>query len=78
MTITAQVSGKGIVYRKPELPIHSHSLQRRQEPCMGVTMEQGKQNRDANRNDTSGDPVRSKVETLCFVADETVVVMKCL
>jgi hypothetical protein len=38
--------------------------------------ELGKPTRDENRNDTSGKPVRSKVEKLMLVADEVVVVKK--
>jgi hypothetical protein len=38
-------------------------------------MELGKQQKDANRNDTSEHSVRSKVGTLSVVADEVVVVM---
>ena len=44
----------------------------------GLIMEQWKPTDDENRNDTSGDPVRLKVEIHQLVADEVVVAMKFL
>jgi hypothetical protein len=41
-------------------------------------MELGKPTFDENRNDTSREPVRSKVEKQKLVTDEVVVVMKFL
>jgi len=41
---------------------------------MGLIMELWKPADDENRNDTSGEPVRSKVERHWLVADEAVVV----
>jgi len=45
---------------------------------MGLNMELWKPPGDANRNDTNGEPVRSKVEKRQVVADEAVGAMKCL
>jgi len=45
---------------------------------MGLYMEQWKPTGDENRNGTSGQAARSKVETHWLVADEAVVVMKFL
>ena len=45
---------------------------------MGLVMEQWKPTDDGNRNDTSGQAVRSKVEIHELVADDAVVVMKFL
>ena len=45
---------------------------------MGLLMEQWKPTDDGNRNDTSGQAVRSKVEIRQLVADEVVVAMKFL
>jgi hypothetical protein len=45
---------------------------------MGLIMELWKPKDDENRNDTSGQTVRSKVEIHLLVADEAVVVMKFL
>jgi hypothetical protein len=45
---------------------------------MGLVMEQWKPTVDGNRNDTSGQAARSKVEMQQLVADEAVVVMKFL
>ena len=45
---------------------------------MGLHMEQWKPTSGDNRNDTSGQAVRSKVEKHWLVADEAVVVMKLL
>ena len=45
---------------------------------MGLIMALWKPTDDENRNDTSGDPVRSKVEKRQSVADEVVVAMKFL
>ena len=45
---------------------------------MGLYMEQWKPTGDVNRNDTSGQAARSKVEIHQLVADEAVVVMKFL
>ena len=55
--------------------LYSHSSYRRQELCTGVATEHGKQSCNINRNDTSENIVRSKVETCKTVADEVVVVM---
>ena len=55
--------------------LSSRSSQRRQELCTGVATEHGKQSCNINRNDTSENIVRSKVETCKTVADEVVVVM---
>jgi len=54
----------------------SNSAYRRQELCTGVATEHGKQPCNVNRNDSSGNTVRSKVEKHKAVADEAVVVMK--
>ena len=43
---------------------------------MGLVTELGKPADDVNRNGTSGDPVRPKVEKQQLVADEAVVVKK--
>ena len=45
---------------------------------MGLIVELWKPSDDENRNDTSGKPVRSKVEKRQSVADEAVVAMKFL
>ena len=45
---------------------------------MGLVMEQWKPTDDENRNDTSGQTARSKVEKCQLVAYEVVVVMKFL
>ena len=45
---------------------------------MGLVMELGKPPDDENRNDTSGETVRSKVERHGVVADEVVVATKFL
>jgi hypothetical protein len=49
---------------------------RRQELCTGVVTEHGNQPCNGNRNDPSGDTVRTKVEMNKAEADEAVVVMK--
>jgi hypothetical protein len=54
----------------------SRSAYRRQELCTGVATEHGKQPCNENRNDTSEELVRSKVEKDKAVADEAVIVMK--
>jgi len=45
---------------------------------MGLFMEQWKPTVDGNRNDTSGQVARSKLEIQQLVADEAVLVMKFL
>jgi hypothetical protein len=55
--------------------LSSRSSHRRQELCTGVATEHGKQSCNENRNDTSENIVRSKVETNKAVTDEAVVVM---
>ena len=54
--------------------LSSRSSHRRQELCTGVATEHGKQSCNGNRNDTSEELVRSKVEMYKAVADEAVVV----
>ena len=56
--------------------LYSHSSHRRQELCTGVATEHGKQLCNGNRNDSSEELVRSKVEKYKVVADEAVVVLK--
>lgn len=45
---------------------------------MGLIMEPGKLTDNVNRNDSSGEPTRSKVERYGSVTDEAVVVKKLL
>jgi len=54
--------------------LRGRTSHKRQELFTGVATEQGKQPCNGNRNDTSGKPVRSKVEKDKAVADEAVVV----
>ena len=56
--------------------LSSRSSHRRQELCTGFATEHGKQTCNINRNDTSEELVRSKVEIYKAVADEAVVVLK--
>jgi hypothetical protein len=56
--------------------LYSHSSYRRQELCTGVATEHGKQPCNGNRNDTSEELARSKVEKYRVVADEAVLVTK--
>ena len=58
--------------------LRSRSAYRRQELGTGVATEHGKQLCNANRNDSSEELVRSKVEMCKAVADEAVVVMKAM
>jgi len=55
--------------------LSSRLAYRRQELCTGVATEHGKQTCNINRNDTSENIVRSKIETCKTVEDEVVVVM---
>ena len=45
---------------------------------MGLFMELGKLTNNVNRNDTSGEPTRLKLEKCLSVADEVVLVKKLL
>jgi hypothetical protein len=58
--------------------LSSRSAYRRQELCTGVATEHGNQSWNGNRNDPSGDTVRSKVEMNKAEADEAVVVLKAM
>ena len=75
---TELVPGKsaGVTWKRDCL--HGHSAYRQQELYKGLIMELWKPGDDENRSDTSGEPVRSKVEMRRLVADEAVVVMKFL
>ena len=55
--------------------LDSRSAYRRQEPWTGVATERGKQTGNGNRNGTSEELARPKVEKCRFVADEAVVVL---
>ena len=70
------LSGKGNARKTPETLLGSRSAYRRQELFTGVATEHGKQPCYVNRNESSEDLVRSKVEKNKVVADEVVVVMK--
>ena len=54
--------------------LYSRSAYRRQEPWTGVATERGKQTGNGNRNGTSEELARPKVEKCRFEADEAVVV----
>ena len=73
-TITEQRNGKGNVQMTPDKQLYSRSAYRRQEPCTGIATERGKQTGHGNRNGTSEDLARPKVEKGRFVADEAIVV----
>ncbi len=53
----------------------SRSAYRRQEPYTGVATERGKQSGNGNRNGTSEELARPKVEKCRIVADGAVVVL---
>jgi hypothetical protein len=55
--------------------LYSRSAYRRQEPWTGIAMERGKQTGNGNRNGTSEELARPKVEKCRFVADGAVVVL---